>query len=130
MGIRLLAVLLLLIQPLAARGLEQWLPCPKACPHCDGTQSDPTASSDCCREGAPFEDSRAETGCDCAHSPTPEQPTECFSTWGLVPAGALTPAPATIPESRVALSCEELRRRGPSERRPPPDLSRLCVWRN
>jgi hypothetical protein len=130
-ALRLVFVLLLLLQPLAPRGLAELLPCPEACGHCAGeSAADPAPSAGCGCEAAATAEPLAggEDDCRCVHAPEPAQPAEAAKSLRCALDECVPP-----PSARRGMLHEDrapARERGVTpDGRPPPAPARLCVWR-
>lgn len=127
-ALRFVLTMLLLLQPLAARGLADWLPCPEACGHCAGTATAAAPQGCGCEEPAE-PDATASEDCRCVHAPDPAQPVESAKPARVAPGGESAAVPierASAATVRVAPCRAGLL---PRDGRPPPRLAQLCVWR-
>lgn len=128
-ALRLVSVLLLLLQPLAPRGLAELLPCPEACGHCAGASAaDAAPSTGCGCEETAVPLAGGEDDCRCVHAPEPAQPAEAAKSLRCALDECVPP-----PSSRCNVMHEA---RAPARERcvtqdgrPPPAPARLCVWR-
>lgn len=128
-ALRLLFVLLLLLQPLAPRGLAELLPCPEACGHCAGeSAADAASSAGCGCEEAADRSAAGEDDCRCVHAPEPAQPAEAAKPLRCA-LDECEPPPAVHGDAVHEARAPARERGVTQDGRPPPAQARLCVWR-
>ncbi len=127
---RLIAALLLLVQPLPALGLESVLPCAQGCAHCGAADLETEPSGCGCESGA---DAQPQQNCSCAHEAPLSQPCSPATSAGLSGGGAAdceAPASALAPRGIHGMPAPAGGCAPGLGHDPPPRLAVLCVWRN